>query len=61
MKKCPFCAEEIQEAAVICKHCRQSLVASAPPGGLNQKLSWRKAVLLLLAALLTFAALAWLT
>lgn len=30
MKPCPFCAEEIKEAAVKCKHCGSMLGAASP-------------------------------
>ena len=53
MKKCPFCAEDIQDAAVKCKHCGEFLTSSNPPHSLpcsaEEKLPWyfRKSVIIL--------------
>jgi len=40
MKTCPFCAEEIQDAAIKCKHCGEFLDSSKPPSQAAEKLPW---------------------
>jgi hypothetical protein len=40
MKKCPFCAEDIQDDAIKCKHCREFLDASISPRLAKEEMPW---------------------
>jgi len=39
MRKCRFCAEEIQDAAVVCKHCGRDLIPGRATASPAQKVT----------------------
>jgi hypothetical protein len=44
VKQCPFCAEEIQDAAIVCKHCGRALDGSVAPAK-KAKTRWGRILL----------------